>query len=110
MIDPRVKAGPPAGYTKLPNNARCRCVKLWTDGVDHYCCKASELGMAAPPPLAKPTEYRVKKTNDGYEIWKDCELVGFDTRRQDANGTAASLEAYDRQHGREAFHYPCYED
>ncbi len=63
---------------------------------------------AGPP--TKPIEYRVDKASDGYEIRKDGELIGFDTRRQDANGAAASLEAYDRQHGREAVHYPCFED
>ena len=34
----------PAGYMKLADGVRCRCVRLWTDGTDHYCCK----GAAAP--------------------------------------------------------------
>lgn len=39
------KTGVPAGYGKLPKGVRCRCMKLWTDGVDHYCCKGgSTLG------------------------------------------------------------------
>jgi hypothetical protein len=61
-------------------------------------------------PPVRPTEYRVDRAADGYEIRRDGQLIGFDTRRQDANGTAASLAADDQQNGREAVHYPCLED
>lgn len=38
----------PLGYGKLPTGVRCRCIKLWTDGVDHYCCKGA-------PPMTLPS-------------------------------------------------------
>lgn len=110
-LDPRAKAGPPAGYTRLPDGVMCKCFKLWSDGAGgHYCCKAAELGIGVSFAPTKPTEYRVAKVADGYEIRKDGELIGFDTRRIDANGTALSLEQADRLAGREATHYPCFED
>lgn len=33
---------PPAGYRKLPDGTRCRCIRLWQDGVGgFYCCRSS---------------------------------------------------------------------
>ncbi len=33
---------PPAGYRKLPEGTRCRCIRLWQDGVGgFYCCRSS---------------------------------------------------------------------
>lgn len=28
----------PKGHKKLPAGVRCRCIKLWQDGDDFYCC------------------------------------------------------------------------
>jgi hypothetical protein len=28
----------PAGYSRLPDGVRCRCIRLWTDGERYYCC------------------------------------------------------------------------
>ena len=110
-ISPHKRNTPPAGYTRLAEGARCRCPKLWSDGAGgHYCCKAAELGIGMSFAPTKPIEYRVEKVADGYEIRKDGELIGFDPRRIDANGTALSLEQADRLAGREATHYPCFED
>ena len=43
----------PDGYHKLPHGVRCRCIQLWTDGRDFFCCKGSrpDIGKPAPPPL-----------------------------------------------------------
>ncbi len=39
------KQTPPAGYSKLPDGERCRCIKLWQGSDGFYCCKprASEM-------------------------------------------------------------------
>lgn len=28
----------PAGYKKLPDGVRCRCIKLFVHGAEYYCC------------------------------------------------------------------------
>ena len=39
---------PPEGYRKLPAGARCRCIRLWFDGTDHWCCDPKN----NPPPAS----------------------------------------------------------
>lgn len=54
-----VSRGPPAGYSKLPDGVRCRCVRLWADGESHYCCNLTR-DLAAEPQaraaLSQPNE------------------------------------------------------
>lgn len=39
MTDQRT---PPAGYRKLLEGTRCRCIRLWQDGVGgFYCCRST---------------------------------------------------------------------
>jgi hypothetical protein len=35
-------ATPPSGYGKLPDGAKCRCLNLWADGTDYYCCNPDQ--------------------------------------------------------------------
>ena len=77
---------PPQGYTKLASGLRCRCVNLWQEGDDFYCCK-----LNAPPPMDPPDELELlRETKDAL-----CERInrlqdeGAELRRQYAEAIDA---------------------
>jgi hypothetical protein len=56
----------PAGYRKLANGVRCRCVRLWQDGHGgYYCCRPDALSPPAPAPSGSGV--RVKPL-----VWSDA--------------------------------------
>ena len=72
------KTSPPSGYQNI-GRLRCRCIHLWTDGSEYWCCGAGKLvGQTMSEKIDHPAHYGGK--GNPYEAIKVIEAWGLNFR------------------------------